>query len=95
MTFGQHPQVPKILVTVFHAIFEEVAVAHVVVCHIVLNPHIVRTVYRHAAAVGIVNRRVLNVLPLRIAHQMPMDRIPRKVLVLTHSKELDTGDLHF
>ena len=33
-------------------------------------------------------------LALRIANQMPMDRIPREVLVLTHSKELDTGDLH-
>ncbi len=68
--------------------------ADVVVRHIVLNPHIIGAMYRHAAAVGVVNRGVLNVLPRRIAHQVPMDRIPRQVLVLAHSKELDTGDLH-
>ena len=90
MAPGQDPQVAQLLVAVFHAIFEEVAVTDVVVGHIVLNPHIVRTVYRHTAAVGVVNRRVLDVLPLRIANQMPMDRVSRKVLVLTHSKEFDT-----
>jgi hypothetical protein len=94
IALGQHPQVGKILVAVFHAIFEEEAVADVVVRHIVLNPHIVGAMYRHTAAESVVNRRVLDVLPRRIANQMPMDRIPRKVLVLTHSKELDTGDFH-
>src|SRR5688572_25134755 len=88
MAPGQYPQVVQILVAVFNAIFEEVAVTDVVEGHIVLNPDIVRTMYRHAATVGVVNRRVLYVLSLRIANQMPMDRIPRKVLVLTHSKEL-------
>src|SRR5262249_45027044 len=94
MALGQNPQVVQILVAVFHAIFEEVAVTDVVVRHIVLNTHIVRTMYRHTAAVGVVNRGVLDVLRLRIANQMPMDGIPPKVLVLTHSKELDPGDLH-
>ena len=68
--------------------------AHVVVRHIVLNPHIVGAMDRHAAAVGVVNRRVFDVLRLRIANEMPMNRIPREVLVLTHSEELDTRDLH-
>ena len=94
MALGQYPQVVQILVAGFNAIFEEVAVTDVVVGHIVLNPDIVRTVYRHTAAVGVVNRRVLNVLPLRIANQMPMDRISRKVFVLAHPKELDTRDFH-
>src|SRR5688572_66711 len=53
MALGQYPQVAQILVTVFNAIFEEVAVTDVVVRHIVLNPHMICTVYRHTAAEGV------------------------------------------
>src|SRR3954471_19819809 len=74
MALGQYSQVVHILVSVLNTIFEEIAVTNVVVGHIVLHTDIVRTMYRHTTAVGIVNRRVLNVLPLRIANQMPMDR---------------------
>ena len=56
MALGQYPQVAQILVAVLHAVFEEVAVTDVVVSHIVLNPDIVRTMYRHAATEGVMNR---------------------------------------
>ena len=94
MTLGQDPQVVHELVAVLHAVFEEEAVTNVVVGHVVLNVHVICAMHGHAAAVGVVNRGVLDVLPLRIADQMPMDRIPRQIHVLTHAIELDAGDIH-
>ena len=48
----------------------------------------------HTAVVGVVDRGVPDVLPFCIAHQMPVDRIPRKSQVLAHSLELDALDKH-
>ena len=94
MALGQDPQVVHELVAVLHAVFEEEAVTDVVVGHVVLNAQVIRAMHGHAAAVGVVNRGVLDVLPLRIADQMPVDRIPGKIHVLTHAIELDALDKH-
>ena len=94
MTLGQDPQVVHELVAVLHAVLQEEAVTNVVVGHVVFNVQVICAMHGHAAAVGVVNRRVLDVLPLRIADQMPMDRIPRQMHVLTHAIELDAIDKH-
>ena len=79
MALGQDRQVADELVAVLHAVFEEEAVTDVVVGHVVFNAQVIRAMHGHAAAVGVVNRGILDVLPLRIADQMPMDRIPGKM----------------
>ena len=94
MALGQDRQVVDELVVVLHAVFEEEAVTNVVVGHVVFNVQVICAMHGHAAAVGVVNRRVLDVLPLRIADQMPMDRIPGQMHVLTHAIEFDTLDKH-
>ena len=94
MTLGQNPQVVDELVAVLHAVFEEEAVTNVVVGHVVFNVQVICAMHGHAAAVGVVNRRVLDVLSLRIADQMPVDRIPGKMHVLTHAIEFDSLDKH-
>src|SRR5262245_22515398 len=61
IALGQDSQVSNVLIPVLNAILEKVAMTHIVVGYIVLNPHIVGAVYGHAAAEGVVNRRVLDV----------------------------------
>ena len=94
MALGQDPQVVDELVAVLHGVFEEEAVTNVVVGHVVFNVQVICAMHGHAAAVGVVNRGVLDVLPLRIADQMPVDRIPGQMHVLTHAIELDALDKH-
>ena len=94
MTLGLDRQVADKLVAGLHAVFEEEAVTDGVVGHVVLNLQIVRAMHGHAAVVGVVDRGVLDVLPLGIADQMPVDRIPGKSQVLAHSIELDALDKH-
>jgi hypothetical protein len=94
MALGQDRQVVHDLVVVLHAVFKEEAVTNIVVGHVVFNAQVIRAMDGHAAAVGVANRRVPDVLPLRIADQMPMDRIPGQMHVLTHAIELDTLDKH-
>jgi hypothetical protein len=94
MTLGQDPQVVHELVAVLHAVLQEEAVTNVLVGHVVFNAQVICAMHGHAAAVGVVNGGVPDVLPLRIADQMPMDRIPRQMHVLTHAIELDAIDKH-
>ena len=70
MTLGEDPQVVHELVAVLNAVLEEEAVTDVVVGHVVFNVQVICAMHGHAAAVGIVNRGVLDVLPLRIANEM-------------------------
>ncbi len=65
-----------------------------VVGHVVLNAQEVRAVHRHAAAVRVVDGGVLDVLALRVTHQMPVDRIAGQRHVLAHAIQLDTRDEH-
>ena len=66
--------------------------AHRVVSDVVLDAQVVRAMHRHATAVGVMNRGVLDVLALAaVADQVPVNRIPREGLVLTHAEEFDTG----
>ncbi|HEX2618318.1 MAG TPA: hypothetical protein VHL57_12295, partial [Flavobacteriales bacterium] len=77
------------------AVFQEEAVAHVVVGDVVLDLQVVRAVHRHAAVVGVVDGRVPDVLALAgVADQVPMDRITRELQVLSHAVELDALDEH-
>ena len=94
MALGLDRQVVNKLVAVLRAVFEEEAVTDGVVGHVVLNAQEIRAVHGHTAIVGVVDRCVLDVLPLCIANQMPVDRIPRKSQVLAHSIELDALDKH-
>ena len=94
MALGQHRQVVDELVARLHGVFHEVAVAHGVVGHVVLDPQVVGAVHRHAAAVGVVDRGVLDVLALAVAHDVPVDRIPGQVHVLAHAGQFDAGDVH-
>ncbi len=57
-------QVVHELVAVLDAVFEEEAVTDDVVGHVVLDPQVVGAVHRHAAVVGVVDGRVLDVLAL-------------------------------
>ena len=94
MAFGQHAQVVNELVAVLDGVFEEEAVTHIVVGHVVLHPHVVGAMHRHAAAVGVVNRRVLDILPLGVADEVPVDRVAGQMHILTHMIELDARDIH-
>ena len=82
------------LVAVLNAVFEEEAVTDDVVGHVVLDMHEVRAVHRHAAVVGVVDRRVLDVLALCIADQMPVNRVAGQRQVLAHAVQLDALDEH-
>src|SRR5690606_9456268 len=94
MTLGLYPQVADELVAVLDAVLEEEAVTDGVVGHVVLDAQEIRAVHGHAAVVGVVDRGVLDVLALRVANQVPVDRIPRERQVLTHSGQLDARDIH-
>ncbi len=94
MTLGLDRQVVDELVAVLDAVFHEEAVTDGVVGHVVFNVQVVGAMHGHAAAVGVVNRGVLDVLPFRVADQMPVDRIPGQRQVLTHAIELDALDIH-
>ena len=63
MALGLDRQVADKLVAGLDAVFEEEAVTHVVVGHVVLDLQVVRAVHGHAAVVGVVDRRVPDVLP--------------------------------
>src|SRR5438105_3608538 len=93
-TFVRRGQVADVLVAGLDAVFEEEAVTDGVVGHVVLNLQIVRAMHGHAAVVGVVDRGVPDVLPLRVADQMPVDRIPGQRQVLAHAIELDAFDKH-
>ena len=94
MALGLDREVADELVAGLDAVFEEEAVTHVVVGHVVLDLQVVRAVHGHAAVVGVVDGRVPDVLALAFAHQMPVDRIAGKLQVLTHAIELDALDIH-
>ena len=94
MTLGLDCQVFDEFITVLDPVFEEEAVTDSVVGHVVLHVQEVRAMHGHTAVVGVVERRVLDVLPLGIADQMPVDRIPGKSHVLAHAIELDALDKH-
>ena len=77
MTLGLDRQVPDELVALLDAVFDEEAVADGVVGHVVLDQQVVGPVHRHAAAVGVVDGGILDVLPLPIAVDVPVDRVAR------------------
>ena len=89
MALGLDGEVLHELVAVLDAVLEEEAVAHGVVGHVVLDAQVVRAVHGHAAVVRVVDGRVLDVLALAVADQMPVDRIAGKLQVLAHAIELD------
>ena len=62
-------QVVHELVAVLDAVFEEEAVTDDVVGHVVLDAHVIGAMHGHAAVVGVVDGRVLDVLAL--AHRRP------------------------
>ncbi len=64
MALGLDREVADELVAVLDAVFEEEAVTHGVVGHVVLDAQVVRAVHGHAAVVGVVDRGVLDVLAL-------------------------------
>ncbi len=64
MTFGLDCQVLDEFIAVLDPVFEEEAVADGVVGHVVLHAQEVRAVHGHTAVVGVMERRVLDVLPL-------------------------------
>ena len=68
--------------------------AHGVVGHVVLYPQVVRAMHGHAAVVGVVDGRVLDVLALRIADQVPVNRAAGQRQVLSHAVQLDALDEH-
>ena len=94
MTLGLDRQVVDELVAVLDAVFHEEAVTDGVVGHVVLDVQVVGAVHGHAAVVGVVDRGVLDVLALRVADQMPVDRIAGERQVLPHALELDALDVH-
>ena len=87
-------QVVHELVAVLRAVFEEEAVTDGVVGHVVFDVQKIRAMHGHTAVVGVMKRRVLDVLPLRVADQMPVDRISGESHVLAHSIEFDALDKH-
>src|SRR5690606_32524875 len=89
MALRQDSEVPDEPIARLDAVLEEEAVAYVVVGHVVLDEQVVRAVNRHATVPRVVDRRVLDVLTLRVADQMPVDRVARERQVLTHAIELD------
>ena len=94
MAFGHYAEVVNELVAGLHRVFEEEAVTHGVEGHVVFDPHVIGAMHGHAAAVGVVNRRVLDILPLSFADDVPMDRIAGQVQILPHAIQLDAGDIH-
>ena len=67
----------------------------VIVGHVVLHRQVIRTVHRHAAAVGVMDGSVLDVLPLAsIADQMPVNGVASQVHVLTHAVQLHAIEEH-
>ena len=64
MTLGLNREVLDVLVAVLDAVFEEEAVTHGVVGHVVLDAQVVRAVHGHAAVVRVVDRGVPDVLTL-------------------------------
>ena len=94
MALGLDREVVDELVAVLDAVFEEEAVTDGVVGHVVLDAQVIRAVHGHAAAVGVVDRGVLDVLALAFADQMPVDRIAGERQVLAHAIELDARDIH-
>jgi hypothetical protein len=75
MAFGLNAEIPHIFVARLDSVLEEEAVTHVVVGHVVLDAEVIRAVHRHAAAVGVVDRRVLDVLAPAFSDQVPVDRV--------------------
>ena len=94
MTLGLDGQVPDELVTGLDAVFHEEAVAHGVVGDIVLDAQVVGAVHRHAAAVGVMDRGIADVLPGAFAAQVPVDGVARERHVLAHARQLDARDVH-
>jgi hypothetical protein len=94
MTLGLDPEVADKLVAVLDAVFHEEAVTDGVVGDVVFNAQEIRAVHGHTAVVGVVDRGVLDVLPLRVADQMPVDRIAGLGQMLAHAIELDARDIH-
>ena len=94
MTLGLDRQVADKLVAVLDAVFDEEAVTDGVVGHVVFNAQVVRAMHGHTAVEGVVDRGVPDVLPLRVADQMPVDRIPGLGQMLAHAIELDALDIH-
>jgi hypothetical protein len=64
MTLGLDRQVADELVAGLDAVFEEEAVAHGVVGHVVLDAQVVGAVHGHAAVEGVVDGGVPDVLAL-------------------------------
>ncbi|MBT6041877.1 MAG: hypothetical protein HOH14_00125 [Gammaproteobacteria bacterium] len=95
MTLGLDCQIADVLVAGLHAVFHEEAVAHSIVGHVVLNLQVVGAMHRHAAVVGIVDRRVPDVLAsASVPDKVPVDRIAGKFQILAHAIELNTLDIH-
>ena len=94
VALGLDRQVVDELVAVLDAVLQEEAVADGVVGHVVLDPQVVRAVHGHAAAVGVMDRGVPDVLALAFADQVPVDRIAGERQVLAHARQLDTRDIH-
>ena len=94
MTLGLDGQVVDECVAVLDAVFEEEAVADGVVGDVVLHPQVVGAVDGDAAVVGVVDRGVLDVLPRRVADEVPVDRIAGEVHVLAHPVELDALEMN-
>ena len=94
MALGLDRQVADELVAVLDAVFEEEAVADGVVGDVVLDAQVVGAVHGHAAVVGVVDRGVLDVLALRLPHQVPVDRVARQRQVLAHAVQFDACDVH-
>src|SRR5690606_10998418 len=94
VALGLDGQVADERVAGLDAVFHEEAVPDGVVGDVVLDQRIVGAVHRHAAAVAVVDRRVPDVLPRRIAGEVPVHRVARQRQVLTHAGQLDARDPH-
>src|SRR5690606_40472156 len=73
---------------------QEKAVSDGVVGDVVLDAQVIRAVHGYAPVEGVVDGRVLDVLALRIAHQVPVNRIAGQHHVLTHPGQLYARDVH-
>ena len=85
MTLGLDSQVFDDLITRLYTVLHEKAVPHSVVGDIVFNAQVIRAMNGHAAAVGVVNRGVLNVLSRHVAVEMPVNRVAGELQVLAHA----------
>ena len=86
MTLGLDAEIVDELVARLDRVFEEEAVTDGVEGHVVLDPDVVGAVHRHAAAVGVVDRRVADVLALAVADEVPVDRVAGERQVLPHAR---------